>query len=334
MQDWSRGRESRRVGAWHCPCAHGEENGGGGGKAAQASGRHVMAWGEGGASRIRSECWGQGEDEPGAGWEARADRDGANDSLSLGSRAVSCNRERVRAEPLVRCSLTSLPLPSHSDPSTGLGNCSDGHADPLGPGARASTTQLARDDLVPCSRQPQRASHAQGLQGFEAWQAEVRAASASPGEMSDRVEYNPELFAARGAGSGAAARPGSRPGGTSQELLRGGRGLMLRPQTAPARRVLVEEGRTAVAPGEVGEVGEVGGAREPKKTTIRLTATGCFRNTKRPSSAWPRARPSSAGVRGSIALTRPWSAQQRCPSDKVSPAPLASFGSTCIHRCR
>jgi hypothetical protein len=134
-----------------------------------------------------------------------------------------------------------------------------------------------------------------------------------PTQSQHRIEYNPEQWR-RGDHAGAALLEEQR---AAVQSSAGGERALVRPQTAPTRRVAIAsfvskgaEGRLHVAP-------EVDSPR--KKTTIRLTATGCFRNPNRPTNASSRVRPNSAGAggaRGIPGLTRPWSGKQRWVSDK------------------
>ena len=121
----------------------------------------------------------------------------------------------------------------------------------------------------------------------------------------ERVEYTPNTSTHRGARA-VRIRPGS--GGSTA----GSAGAAAsRPQTAPVRREETPGAqRLRVAPDPIEE--------KKRPTTIRLTATGCFRNANRPASATSWIRPGSAGGGGRVipGLTRPWSGKQRWASDK------------------
>ena len=86
------------------------------------------------------------------------------------------------------------------------------------------------------------------------------------------------------------------------------------PPTAPLGSAAAAAGRLRVAPPEVGSP-----KTHRKKTTIRLTATGCFRSANRPASAHPpgSARTYSAG-KGIPGLTRPSSAKARDKDSRAS----------------
>jgi len=181
-----------------------------------------------------------------------------------------------------------------------------------GAGFGLACSSTDRDSLVP--RMVQDGDEVQD--GDKAW-ARQRHSIQNFGAEHERVEYRPELRRAiscqeeeaatdRGHGTGGEGGRETRP--------KGGKGT--RPQTAPAQRgaLVAPVGSAAAAAGRLRVAPEVGSPKtDRKKTTIRLTATGCFRSANRPASA----RPTSAG-KGIPGLTRPSSAKTRDKDSRAS----------------
>ena len=160
--------------------------------------------------------------------------------------------------------------------------------------------------------------------------------SAATMAHNDRVEYNPSQWGSHfshtsdgarprhgGSGSPGAAEEG-RDEGARQLGTGGGARIMSRPQTAPATRegMMREGGRVSVLPEQ----------DSPKKkvTTIRLTATGCFRSSNVRACLCPsfvfshsppphRPLPAHSDVRSTCASSPSKACSPPCRSPFVAP---------------